>query len=101
MTAFYERFLQRDLASIDVDAVVAAWVELEKAAARHGWEREPAQTTTEFTAHLLAVSPAPTHHTTTLRRLYQHARFAHHPVTPHHVATARTALEAIARELTP
>ena len=25
MTAFYERFLQRDLASIDVDAVVAAW----------------------------------------------------------------------------
>ncbi len=81
------------------DAVVAAWVELEKVAARHGWERDPAQTSTEFTAHLLAVSPAPAESTATLRRLYQHARFADHPVTASEVGAARGALESIAREL--
>jgi len=81
------------------DAVVAAWVELENAAARHGWERDPAQTPTEFTAHLLAVSPAPPSDTATLRRLYQQARFAEQPVTTGQVGQARTALESIAREL--
>lgn len=81
------------------DAVVAAWVELENAAARHGWERDPAETSTEFTAHLLAVSPAPAEAIATLRRLYQHARFAAHPVTGDDVLSARAALESIAREL--
>ncbi|WP_050758179.1 DUF4129 domain-containing protein [Xylanimonas cellulosilytica] len=88
-----------DAAGTPTDAVVAAWVLLEEAAAAHGWERHPSQTSTEFTAQLLDVSPAPPEHTATLRGLYQRARFTDHPVTPEHVAQARTALAAIARAL--
>ncbi|PZR51988.1 hypothetical protein DNL40_14330 [Xylanimonas oleitrophica] len=79
------------------DAVVAAWVELEHAAERHGWERVAAETATEFTGRLLAVSPAPPADVATLRRLYQQARFTSRPVTAQQVAAARTALERIAR----
>jgi hypothetical protein len=88
-----------DAAATPTDAVVAAWVSLEDAAAAHGWERQPAQTSTEFTAHLLDVSPAPAKPAETLRRLYQQARFTVHPVTPEQVATARDALQAIATAL--
>ncbi len=57
------------------DAVIAAWLRLEEAAAHEGAGREPHQTPTEFTAALLA------RHTTSepaldeLRALYQRARF--------------------------
>ncbi|MCL1870661.1 MAG: DUF4129 domain-containing protein [Promicromonosporaceae bacterium] len=88
-----------DAATTPHDAVVAAWVALEDAATRHGWERQPYETSTEFAGRLLDVSPAPSRHTATLRRLYQHARFTTHPVTSDQVAQARTALEAIARAL--
>ncbi|QAY62658.1 DUF4129 domain-containing protein [Xylanimonas allomyrinae] len=81
------------------DAVVAAWVELERASARHGWERHAFETSTEFTGRLLGVSPAPPEHVATLRRLYQQARFTTHPVTPAQVSRARAALESIARAL--
>ncbi|WP_130413098.1 DUF4129 domain-containing protein [Xylanimonas ulmi] len=86
-----------DEAATPHDAVVAAWVELEDAAARHGWERHASQTSTEFTAHLLGVSPAPREHTAALRGLYQQARFTTHPVTAAQVTDARAALVAIAR----
>ncbi|QAY71017.1 DUF4129 domain-containing protein [Xylanimonas protaetiae] len=88
-----------DAAATPTDAVVAAWVSLEDAAATHGWERHPSETSTEFTSRLLGVSPAPAPHTATLRGLYQQARFTTHPVAPGDVARARTALEAIARAL--
>ncbi|HEY0450745.1 DUF4129 domain-containing protein [Actinophytocola sp.] len=57
------------------DAVIAAWLRLEEAAAHEGAGREPHQTATEFTAALLA------HYLTSepaldeLRTLYQRARF--------------------------
>src|SRR5690606_38017162 len=42
-----------DAAATPHDAVVAAWVALEDAAAEHGHRRAPAQTPTEFTGELL------------------------------------------------
>ncbi len=88
-----------DDAATPTDAVVAAWVSLEEAAAEHGWERHPSETSTEFTSRLLDVSPAPPAQTAVLRGLYQQARFTSHPVTPAQVGRARTALETIARAL--
>lgn len=92
--------LQRlDEAATPHDAVVAAWVSLEEAAARHGTERDPAQTPTEFTMALLHDTPAPPEPVATLRRLYHHARFTAGPVEDAQVGTARDALERIARTL--
>lgn len=88
-----------DAAGTPTDAVVAAWVSLEEAAAQHGWERHPFETSTEFTTRLLGVSPAPPAQTAVLRGLYQQARFTAHPITAGQVAEARSALEAIARAL--
>lgn len=81
------------------DAVVAAWVALEDAAAEHGTARDPAQTPTEFTQQVLHATPAPPDHVAALRGLYQRARFTTRPTGPEEVATARTALVHIARSL--
>ncbi|GAA1985557.1 hypothetical protein GCM10009718_23630 [Isoptericola halotolerans] len=81
------------------DAVVAAWVALEDAAAEHGTARDPAQTPTEFTAQVLAATAAPPDHVTALRHLYQRARFTTRPTAPEDVASARDALVHIARSL--
>jgi len=93
-----------DSARTPHDAVVAAWVALEDAAARHGTTRDPAQTATEFTTQLLTAHrrdgrtvPAPD--VDTLRRLYQRARFTARPVAPDDVDAARAALTRIARAL--
>jgi hypothetical protein len=88
-----------DRAGTPHDAVVAAWVSLEEAAAAHGTARDPAQTPTEFTSALLADAPVPSDDVATLRRLYHHARFTDRPVDVTHVTAARTALEHIARAL--
>ncbi|MFI2102405.1 DUF4129 domain-containing protein [Isoptericola sp. NPDC019693] len=93
-----------DAAATPHDAVVAAWVALEDAAAEHGTRRDPAQTTTEFTARLLTAHrhdgrTVPATDVDTLRRLYQHARFTDRPVAPDAVHAARTALSRIARAL--
>ncbi|WP_020015294.1 DUF4129 domain-containing protein [Promicromonospora sukumoe] len=81
------------------DAVVAAWVALEEAAARAGTRRDPAQTPTEFTGTVLAATPAPAGAVTRLRTLYQRARFTDRPVDTTAVDQARTALAEIARSL--
>ncbi|MEU2201107.1 DUF4129 domain-containing protein [Isoptericola sp. NPDC019482] len=93
-----------DRAATPHDAVVAAWVALEDAAAEHGTRRDPAQTATEFTATLLTRQrddgrTVPATDVDTLRRLYQHARFTDRPVPPDAVDAARTALSRIARAL--
>jgi hypothetical protein len=100
-----------DDAATPHDAVVAAWVALEDAAARHGTVRDPAQTPTEFTAHLLTAPlpgtqdgdrrAVPARDVDTLRRLYQRARFTDRPVGPDAVHQARVALTRIARSLEP
>ncbi|GHH77542.1 DUF4129 domain-containing protein [Promicromonospora soli] len=81
------------------DAVVAAWVALEEAAARAGTRRDPAQTPTEFAGTVLDATPAPPAAVARLRTLYQRARFTDRPIDADAVAQARTALADIARSL--
>ncbi|MEU4364883.1 DUF4129 domain-containing protein [Promicromonospora sp. NPDC023987] len=81
------------------DAVVAAWVALEDAAARAGAHRNPAQTPTEFAGAVLATTPAPPAAVARLRTLYQRARFTDRPIDRATVNQARQALADIARSL--
>ncbi len=79
------------------DAVIAAWVALERSAERSGVVRERAQTATEFTLELLDATRADPAASRALLDLYLAARFSEHPVTDDHVTSARAALEQIAR----
>lgn len=107
VTAQLKDRVQQALTAVDQaravprDAVVAAWVALEDAAAAHGTTRDPAHTPTEFTTAVLAATPAPAADIATLRGLYQRARFTSHPVTDDDVTTARRALSGIAHALDP
>jgi len=79
------------------DAVIAAWLELEKAAASSGIDRAPAQTPTEFTAAVLAATRADPGATRTLLGLYHRARFdPHAALTSADTAEAGRCLERIA-----
>lgn len=69
------------------DAVIAAWLKLEEAQ-----PREPHLTPTEFTKALPADA-------TTLRELYQRARFSQESVTREHAEKAERELERIIGEL--
>ncbi|MHA7132985.1 DUF4129 domain-containing protein [Oerskovia turbata] len=90
-----------DTARTPRDAVTAAWIALEDAAADTGHRRHPAQTPTEFTTTVLDATPADPDAVTTLLRLYQRARFTTHDLTPHDVDTARDCLERLAIAFTP
>lgn len=79
------------------DAVIAAWLELEKAAASSGIDRAPAQTPTEFTAAVLDATRADPRATRTLLGLYHRARFdPHAALTAADTAEAGRCLERIA-----
>jgi hypothetical protein len=84
---------------VPADAVVAAWVALERAAARSGVPREPADTPTEFTVDVLDRTAADREATRTLLGLYLAARFGDDPLTARDVAAARAALAALRRTL--
>ncbi|WP_152192973.1 DUF4129 domain-containing protein [Georgenia satyanarayanai] len=71
------------------DAVIAAWLELEAAAASSGVERAPSDTPTELTTAVLDATSADAGATRGLLRLYHRARFA-----PHSVLTAEDVTEA-------
>lgn len=90
-----------DTAGTPRDAVTAAWIALEDAAADTGHRRHPAQTPTEFTTTVLDATPADPDAVTTLLGLYQRARFTTHDLTPHDVETARHCLERLAIAFTP
>jgi hypothetical protein len=77
------------------DAVVAAWVALERAAERTGVPRDPAQTPTEFTVAVLDETRADPAATRALLGLYLRARFSEHPLTPSDVADASTYLQTL------
>lgn len=79
-----------------VDAVIAAWVRLEHAAARSGVVRDPASTPTEFTVAVLDTAPVDPQATRTLLDLYLRARFGSDPMTPDDVAAAVRALSVLA-----
>jgi hypothetical protein len=78
------------------DAVIAAWVQLERSAAATGIERAPHQTPTEFTAALLEGHATDQQALDELRRLYHRARFGQPgSVTDEDATKARRALEKI------
>ncbi len=80
------------------DAIIAAWLELEAAAASSGVERAPADTPTEFTAAVLDATRADPDATRRLLRLYHRARFAPGAVlTADDVTEAGRCLERLAR----
>ncbi|WP_106617312.1 DUF4129 domain-containing protein [Saccharothrix carnea] len=81
------------------DAVIAAWLTLERAAADSGVPREEHQTATEFTGDLLRRYRVDEHAAGTLKRVYQRARFGTAEVTPADARTATEALEHIVRDL--
>jgi Domain of unknown function (DUF4129) len=78
------------------DAVIAAWLSLEDAAAESGVRRHPAQTPTEFTLAILTATKADAEATRELLALYHLARFSTHPVTADDVEHASRCLGAIA-----
>lgn len=79
------------------DAIIQAWLALERAAAASGVPRSPAQTPTEFTSVVLRRTPADHHAVDVLLRLYLRVRFSEQPLLPADAAAARDALTAIAR----
>jgi hypothetical protein len=82
------------------DAVQEAWLALERAAAEHGTTRRPEQTSTEFTEAVLAAHAVDRPALTTLRGLYQRARFGQpDTVTEADAEAAIAALDRIATAL--
>ncbi|MFC8190050.1 DUF4129 domain-containing protein [Cellulomonas sp. NPDC057328] len=77
------------------DAVVAAWVAVEEAAASTGVVRDRAQTATEFTLDVLDRTRADPDATRALLALYLTARFGAHPVTAADVRRARELLDVV------
>lgn len=78
------------------EAIIAAWLALEDAAARSGMRREPSDTPTELTVQVLQRTQADPGATTELLRLYHRARFGVAPVGPSERAGAVDALNALA-----
>jgi len=82
------------------DAVIAAWLTLEEAAAHEGAGRKPHETATEFTAALLSRYTTSEPALDELRVLYQRARFGRPgEVTEDDVRTAAAALDRILHAL--
>ncbi|HEX3590969.1 MAG TPA: DUF4129 domain-containing protein [Pseudonocardiaceae bacterium] len=82
------------------DAVQQAWLALEEAAAESGTARLPQQTSTEFTAAVLAAHRVDPDALATLRGLYQRARFGEpDSVTEADAELAIAALDTIAETL--
>ncbi|MEX2563343.1 MAG: DUF4129 domain-containing protein [Nitriliruptoraceae bacterium] len=78
------------------DAVIAAWIALEEAAAASGVARAPSQTPTEFTMSILERLDADPVAAATLLRLYHRVRFAHRRPTDGDVIAARASLIRLA-----
>jgi hypothetical protein len=62
-------------------AVIAAYMAMERAMARQGWARRPAEAPTEYLRRVLGVAPARARDLDHIVDLYQVARFSEHPVT--------------------
>lgn len=79
------------------DAIIAAWLALEAAAASSGVDRAPSATPTEFTARVLDATRADSDAARTLLQLYQLARFGRiGRTTSADVAAAGRCLERLA-----
>lgn len=78
------------------DAIVAAWVAIERGAAQTGVARRPSQTATEFTVTVLSRTNADPDAIRILRGLYLRARFSKRATTAADVAEAGRCVEALA-----
>ena len=78
------------------DAIIAAWMTLETAAADAGVRRQPSQTPTEFAVAILERTAADTTATQRLLGLYRRARFSRHRSTQDDVAEAVRCLAVLA-----
>ncbi|RKR76262.1 DUF4129 domain-containing protein [Frondihabitans australicus] len=100
---YLRRGLERALDALDggrrpTDAIVEAWLGLQEAAEDAGFQRQSAETPTEFTTRILRrvdVDPAAL---AELRRLYLGVRFGDHVATDDDVDTARSALLTLQRQ---
>lgn len=81
------------------DAVIAAWLVLERAAERTGVPRDPAQSPSEFARAVLAATNAHAPSADALLRLYLRVRFGTAPTTAKDVSTARDALRRLTTDL--
>lgn len=78
------------------DAIIAAWMALEEAAAAAGVERAPSHTPTEFTIAILTRLDADRDASSALLALYHQVRFGHRVPAAADVAAARASLVRIA-----
>jgi len=91
-----EAMLALELTDEPGPGIVAAWLSVERGAARSGIARRPAQTATEFAVTVMRRTTADPAAIDQLRGLYHRARFSAHPTTPQDVAAALDCLEQLA-----
>lgn len=77
------------------NAIVACWSHLEELVERHGFERDPADTTAEFTARVLSHYPVAPQAIDGLSALYREARFSTHDMGESERAAALGSLDEI------
>lgn len=97
--ATLQSLLGEQLSALDVgtprNAIVAAWVQLEEFAMRHGLEKDPADTPAEFVARALVTYDHDADALQRLADLYREARFSTHEIDEHHRREARACLERL------
>lgn len=81
------------------NAIVAAWLDLESAAAGTGLPREPAETSTEYTARVIGTWDVDPARLDDLARLYREARFSQHELGEAHRRRAIDDLEVLHADL--
>ena len=90
-----QRFLEQ-IAGRPTDAIIAAWIALEEAAADSGVRRRPSETPTEFTVAVLQRTHADPDATAELLALYHRARFSGSPIGTDDVVRASDAFGRLA-----
>jgi hypothetical protein len=81
------------------NAIVACWVDLERAVGAAGVERRPSETSAELTIRMLDALDVDLRALRTLGALYREARFSAHPLTEDDRRSAVDALAALHRSL--
>ncbi|MEO7754301.1 MAG: DUF4129 domain-containing protein [Terracoccus sp.] len=81
------------------NAIVAAWLELEAAAAGSGLAREAAETSSEYTARVIGTWAVDRARLADLGALYREARFSTHPLGEDHRRRAIHDLEVLHHDL--
>jgi Domain of unknown function (DUF4129) len=81
------------------NAIVAAWLNLESSAAATGLSRDPAETSTEYTARVLATWDVDGSRLADLAALYREARFSMHELGEEHRRRAIADLHVLHADL--